>query len=282
MTSPLRQVTIVGLGLIGGSIARALRHRNPNLVLVAIDRAHVGARADVCSVINHFVDVEALASHRKILENSDITVLCQPVRVIASQLSAYVAPGCVVTDTGSTKRSIVEASHNLDGAEWFVPGHPMAGKEQGGFENATPDLFVGRPWILCQESCNQAAFERVAAFVDSLGARRISMSPSEHDAAVAAVSHVPQVLSSLLLVTAAARNALPTAGPAFADMTRVAGGEETIWRDILETNAREVGQVLREASRILSDISDGLLADPPSATRAMDVLRHARQLKTSS
>jgi prephenate dehydrogenase len=282
MTTTLRQVTIVGLGLIGGSIAQSLRLRFPELVLVAVDRGHVGARADVGQVVNRFVELSSVDNQRSLIAKSDLVVLCQPVHVIANQIAMYVSPECVVTDTGSTKRHIVEAARGLTGADWFVPGHPMAGKEQGGFENRSPDLFVGRPWILCPEGRHPDATARVEAFVDGLGARRISMTPEQHDAAVAAVSHAPQIISSLLLVAGAERNALPTAGPAFADMTRIAGGDEAIWRDILETNANEVGRVLQDATRILSTLANGLLAHPPRVDDALELVRRARRLKTSS
>jgi prephenate dehydrogenase len=151
MTIPLRRVTVVGLGLIGGSIAKALRLRDPNLDLLAVDRGDVGKRSDVKQLVTEFIAIENIGAHHAAIAQSDLVVLCQPVRVIASSISSYVRSGCVVTDTGSTKRHIVEATRKLPGAPWYVPGHPMAGKERGGFENANPDLFVGRPWIVCRE-----------------------------------------------------------------------------------------------------------------------------------
>jgi prephenate dehydrogenase len=281
MTFRFQQVTIAGLGLIGGSIAKALRKRSKDLVLLAVDRGHVGKRTDVYDVVSQFIDADRLEEHRSLINSSDIVVLCQPVRIIEQQLSSYITPHRVVTDTGSTKKQLTESARKISGAEWFVPGHPMAGKEQGGFENASSELFEGRPWILCPDTCNRDAVIRVEAFVDLLGARRITMSAEQHDACVAVVSHLPQLLSSLLLVEGAERGAIPTAGPAFSDMTRVAGGDETIWRDILETNATEVHKVLRASAQCLMEIANGMAMTPPNVDVALQLLRVARQLKAS-
>jgi prephenate dehydrogenase len=281
MTFRFKQVTIAGLGLIGGSIAKALRKRSKDLVLLAVDRGHVGKRADIYDVVNQFIDADRLDEHRKVIRSSDIVVLCQPVRIIEQQLPSYIAPHCVVTDTGSTKKQLTESASKTSGSEWFVPGHPMAGKEQGGFENASPELFEGKPWILCPDTCNRDALECVEAFVDCLGARRLSMSAEQHDARVAAVSHLPQLLSSLLLVEGAESEALATAGRAFTDMTRVAGGDETIWRDILETNATEVCKVLRSSAQCLTEIANGMATTPPNVDVAMQLLRIARHVKAS-
>jgi prephenate dehydrogenase len=277
----LHQVTIVGLGLIGGSIAKALRARSSGVVLVAIDREEVGTRPDVVGTVDRFVEIADVAEQRSLIATSDVVVLCQPVRIIAETLGDYVSPNTAVTDTGSTKRHIVARAQTLPGREWFIPGHPMAGREIGGFENAAPDLFEGRPWILCTNERDPEAVARVEALIDLLGARRVLMSPEEHDAAVAAVSHVPQVLSSWLQVLGSRQNASAVAGPAFRDMTRVAGGAEAIWRDILDTNADEVGKVLRHGALALASLADALLSSPPHLERVLEVLEEARQTKVA-
>ncbi|MGC4069647.1 MAG: prephenate dehydrogenase/arogenate dehydrogenase family protein [Polyangiaceae bacterium] len=168
----LHQVTIVGLGLIGGSIARALRLRCPDVILVAINRDDLGAHPDVGSTIDHFVTLANVATCRTLISKSDIIVLCQPVRVIVESLSDYVSPNTVVTDTGSTKRQIVAKARSLPGQEWFVPGHPMAGREVGGFENSAPELFENRPWILCTEGREPTAVRKVEMLLEHLGARK--------------------------------------------------------------------------------------------------------------
>ena len=279
--SSLRQVTIVGLGLIGGSIAKALRARDPDLILLAVDREDVGKRSDVQALISRFIDVNRVTESKTLVAKSDLVVLCQPVRIIAETVAQYLSPGCVVTDTGSTKRHIVDRARASTDDSWFVPGHPMAGKEVGGFENSGENLFTNRPWIVCPEGRHPSAVALVEAFVDAMGARRITMTPAQHDSAVALTSHAPQILASFLQIAGKGMNALDAAGPAFAHMTRIAGGSEGIWRDIFETNADEIGKTLRDAALALATFSDALLANPPRVERILQVLEQARASKRS-
>jgi prephenate dehydrogenase len=267
----LRQVTIVGLGLIGGSIAKAVRRRLPDITMLAIDRGEVGERPDIREVVSEFVPIEASMHHQKRIRASDLVVLCQPVRAIAETITEYLSPGTAVTDTGSTKRLISTRANACPGCEWFVPGHPMAGRAVGGFDNSSPDLFVSRPWIMCSEM-----------LIDLVGARRIVMSPAEHDAAVAITSHVPQLLASWLQMAAVDRNALAAAGPAFVEMTRTAGGSESIWRDIFESNSDEVGRALKESALALAAIADALLSEPPRIEAVLDVMRRARRAREAT
>lgn len=273
---PFQRVTIVGLGLLGGSIAKGLRARCPRVNLLAVDRGDIGSRADVQGVVDTFIDLEHVASSKAHISASELIVLCQPVRAIAASVGQYLSPGCTVTDTGSTKRHIASCAAACPDARWFVPGHPMAGKEQGGFENADAELFSGRPWIVCTEGREPEAVARVEGLVTCLGAQIVTMTAEAHDEKVAVVSHVPQLLASWLRVAGSERQALAVAGPAFADMTRTAGGAEAIWRDIFETNADEVGRVLRDGALALAAISDALLAKPPRLERVIELLERAR------
>lgn len=275
----MKRVAIVGLGLIGGSIAKALRRHSSGLFLLAVDRGDVGMRADVQATVSEFVSLDAIASRRQQIRECDLVVLCQPVRVIASTIDEYLGERTVVTDTGSTKRAIVERARRSPSNGWYVPGHPMAGKAQGGFENATADLFCDRPWILCPAQRVPQAVTRVEALIELVGARRIVMSPEEHDAAVAITSHVPQLFASFLQRAASQRNAFAAAGPAFNEMTRTAGGDEAIWRDIFETNADEVGLAMRDLALAAAALSDALLTCPPRIESVLEVLRQARALR---
>lgn len=271
----MKRVTIVGLGLIGGSIARALREHT-EIQVIAIDRAEVGEVPGVKSVVSEFVATDQVASSKALIDASDLIVLCQPVRVIASTAATYLAKGTAMTDTGSTKRVIAEQISQLSDAEWFVPSHPMAGKAQGGFENAAADLFRERNWIICPERSHPEALAKVERLIELVGALPVYMSPEEHDTAVAVVSHLPQLLASWLRLTGSERNALKAAGPAFREMTRTAGGAESMWQDIFETNADEVGELLKDASFALAAASDALLAKPPRVEAVLELLRRAR------
>ncbi len=275
----MKRVAIVGLGLIGGSIAKALRERQSDIFLLAVDRSDVGLRTDVGAIVSEFVPIDSLAQHRAGIKECDLVVLCQPVRIIVNTVSEYLAEQTVVTDTGSTKRLVAYHAGSGAAGAWFVPGHPMAGKAQGGFENATASLFEGRPWILCPEGRNPEAVARVEGLIDLVGAKRVVMSPEEHDAAVAITSHLPQLLASWLHRAGSERSALAAAGPAFLDMTRTAGGADSIWQDIFQTNADEVGHALRDAAFAFAALSDALLATPPRIDVILEVLRKARASK---
>lgn len=271
----MKRVTIVGLGLIGGSIAKAL-HRTGTIELVGVDRSEVGQRDDVKATLTEFVSSEDVSARRDTLLDGDLVILCQPVQVIADSVGSYLSARTVVTDTGSTKRLIAAGAAHSDYQSWFVPGHPMAGKAKGGFENAAADLFVGRPWILCPQDRDPEAVKRVEALLELVGAQRVIMTPEEHDASVAITSHLPQLLSSWLRLAACQRKALLAAGPAFVEMTRTAGGAEAIWRDIYASNADEVGQLARDAALALAAISDALLARPPRIDAVLELLAKAR------
>jgi prephenate dehydrogenase len=277
----MKCVTVVGLGLIGGSIAKALRQRLTDVVLLGIDRREVGVRSDVQSVVSRFIAVEEVPLQWQAVKGSDLVVLCQPVSVIAETVASYLAGGMAVTDTGSTKRLVTGRATGAPNCAWFVPGHPMAGVARGGFENASASLFEGRPWILCTEGRDARAIARVEELVELLGSARVVMTPEEHDAAVAITSHVPQLLSSLLQVAGDDSDALAAAGPTFLEMTRTAGGAESMWRDIFETNAEAVGEQLRELALTLSGAAEALLANPPNVEVVLDLLRRARVSKTA-
>lgn len=272
----MKRVAVVGLGLIGGSIVKALRERIVGVELVGVDRQEVGARGEIESVVSQFIPADEVNQRREHLEACDLIVLCQPVRVISSTVASYLTTRTVVTDTGSTKRAVVAQVGSGPESRWFVPGHPMAGRAQGGFGNASSGLFEGRPWILCPKGKDAAAVARVARLIEVLGATRVDMTPERHDAAVAVTSHLPQLLSSWLRQAGSEHDALAAAGPAFTEMTRAAGGAEGIWRDIFETNADEVGRLLKDASLAFAAVSDALLARPPRIEVVMEVLRKAR------
>jgi prephenate dehydrogenase len=157
----------------------------------------------------------------------------------------------------------------------------MSGKAQGGFDNATANLFADRPWIVCAEGREPEAVARVQALVRCLGARLITMTPEAHDEKVALVSHALQLLASWLQVTGVERQALAVAGPAFDNMTRTAGGSPAIWRDIFETNADKIGSVLREGARALTEMADALLAEPPQLEQVLSLLEQAKRSQDS-
>lgn len=271
----MKRVAIVGFGLMGGSLALSLR-RTGQVHVTAIDRAPVLERAREKQAADDHLPLEATEELKIALERSDVTVLAVPVSTIVRLLPWSLTHAPVVTDCGSTKREIAQAAREQVRGTSFVPGHPMAGLPGGGIENARGDLFEGRSWIICPEQVEREALERVTELIALTGAKLVSMSPEQHDRAVALTSHLPQILASALLTLADGESARVAMGPAFERATRGAGGLESMWSDIFETNADEVARAAEALSRELSQVAAGLRRTPPDVQAALTLLSTAR------
>ncbi len=271
----MKRIAIVGFGLIGGSLALALR-RNGGLHVTAIDRAPVLARAEAKNAADEHLPLEDADAMRAALERSDVTVLAVPVSTIVRLLPWSLSHAPVVTDCGSTKREIAQAAAEQPRASSFVPGHPMAGLPDGGIENARGDLFEGRTWIVCPEQAHEAARRAVAELVTLTGAHLVELTPEAHDRAVAVTSHLPQLLASALFTLAEEQSARVAMGPAFERVTRGAGGLESMWTDIFETNADEVARAAEGLCNELSKVASHLRRSPPDIQAALSVLARAR------
>ncbi len=274
----MKRLAIVGLGLIGGSLALSLRERRFAEHVIGVDVARVIERPEAHSAVNELIDIENASAVRSALQRAELTVLAAPVSAIRALLPIALEHCQLVTDCGSTKRVLVEAARASTHPERFVPGHPMAGGAEGGLEHARANLFEGHSWILCAPEQSPES-ERIARLVRAVGATPVYLTPELHDAAVAVTSHLPQLLASALTVLGERRGARVAAGPGFASATRVAGGPETMWRDIFSSNADEVAGVLRELASGLNEVADGLQADPPNPEPALSLLREARRLR---
>jgi prephenate dehydrogenase len=276
----MKQVTVLGLGLIGGSVGLALRERDPELRVVGIDRPEVVSNVAAIRVAHELIDHGDSARVEAALA-ADLVVLAAPVSVIRQQLPAALDRALVVMDCGSTKRAICEVVAQHPRRSQFVPGHPMAGLPEGGIEQARADLFEGRRWILCPERSAPEALARAEEVVRAVGAAVVHLSADEHDRAVARTSHVPQLLASALLASAASAGAERAAGPAFASATRVAGGPEAMWNDIFVTNADEIAKALAELVGELDAVQRELAGNPPALDAARALLEKARALRRS-
>jgi len=247
------RVAIVGLGVVGGSLARALAARGHDVV--GLDRPLVARRALRAGVVDRAAESLAEAAR-----DVDVLVLAAPPRANLTLLRrlARLRPGrLVITDVGSVKAPIVREARRL-GLRSFVGGHPIAGNEGSGFEASSAGLFEGRNWVLA-EGASSAALRPVRAIVRAVGARPVVMEASQHDRAFAFLSHTPQVASWAILAAAkadpAARRALRLAGPGFSDMTRLARSPRGLWREILSQNRPEVDRALVALRRALSRAS---------------------------
>lgn len=273
----LEQVTIVGAGLIGGSLASAARNAGLAGRFVAIDTR---APPSVSHPFDDWVEGTKDSHVSEVLAESSLTFVCVPVGSIITITPKILSlTSGVVTDCGSTKAALLASLGDSSHRARFVGGHPMAGHPEGGIENARADLFVDRKWILCPEGSDPSAVSIVRDFVSRLGAQVVELSADEHDKSVAVTSHVPQVVASALSVYAVENDALRAAGPGFASATRVAGGAEAMWRDIFETNAPEIGHALVDLGKRLTTLGRQLENLDKSGT--LNTLEQARKYRKS-
>jgi prephenate dehydrogenase len=271
----MTRVAIVGFGLIGGSLSLALR-RHGGVHVTAIDRAPVLARPEARDAADQHLPLEEADALKTALERSDLTVLAVPVGTIVRLVPWSLSHAPVVTDCGSTKREIAQAAREQPRSRFFVPGHPMAGLPDGGIENARGDLFEGRAWILCPDAADPTAHSTVRQVLGLTGARLVELTSEAHDRAVAVTSHLPQLLASALYTLADDDSTRAAMGPAFERSTRAAGGPESMWSDIFETNADEVARVAESLSLELQKVAQGLRRSPPDLQAALSLLARAR------
>jgi len=277
--SDVVRLTVVGFGLIGGSLALAARARSLSSRVVGVDRSDVIASPTARAAADETCDASDESAVRRAIAEADLVVVATPVGAIEVMIGEILDVARVVTDCGSTKRRIVERARKSARRSRFVPGHPMAGLPFGGIERARDDLFVARPWLLCPEEADPDAVELVERLVRGVGADPLHMTIEQHDRAVAVTSHLPQLLASALSVLGEKRGATVAAGPAFESATRVAGGGEAMWRDILATNADEVSAIIEALCTELEQVARGLRKDPPDLGAALNLLERARVVR---
>ncbi|KND60110.1 Cyclohexadienyl dehydrogenase [Candidatus Burkholderia verschuerenii] len=242
------KLVIFGVGLIGGSLARALRERarlSGRVVGVGRSAASV-ARALELGVIDEAAALDDDAALARALEGADIVLLAAPVaqtQPLLARIAPFLAPTTIVTDAGSTKSDVVAAARAALGARaaQFVPAHPIAGRESSGVDAALPELYVGRNVVLCPQPDNAPeAVERVAAMWRATGANVHCMSEAQHDRVFASVSHLPHVLSFALvdqiLDAPDAELKFSFAAGGFRDFTRIAASSPEMWRDVCLAN----------------------------------------------
>lgn len=258
-TPVFQRVGIVGLGLIGGSIALAARQTWPEGLVIGVDRKDVLERA----MVLHAIDVAA--DDPIVLAEADLVILAAPIQQnleLLADLSDNVAGSAVITDTGSTKREMVEAARSLPARLTFVGGHPLGGAARGGIEHARPDLFTGRPWLFTPHKGHDIqALEQLKSFATGLGAVPRTLSPEEHDCLLAFISHLPQLTVSALMHVvgeAAGDEGLSLSGRGLQDTTRLASSPADIWKEVCATNADEVGSALDALIAVLRQLRGDL------------------------
>jgi len=262
-----KQVTIIGTGLIGGSLGLALKKRRLAGRIIGCDRAPVLERAQDCGAIEAGTTDPADA-----VRGSDLVVLATPVIAILDligRLGPVLPAKTLVTDVGSTKVEVVQRaakSFGRSAGQRFLAGHPMAGKENAGVEFADADLFEGAAWLFTPLPRQNVYAGQCGEFIhcaEKMGAKIAVVDPSEHDRFCAWISHLPQMISTALAATLVDEFGpdapiLDIGGRALREMTRISGSSYSMWRDIAITNKKNIADTLQKLEQRLAHIRENL------------------------
>ncbi len=267
----IERISILGTGLIGGSLGLAWKERRPNCTIVGHDRPEVLEMAEARGAID-----EKAADPVTAVEDADLVILATPLASVLKLLDAigdHVPEGAIISDVGSVKSPVLDqAADVLPDHVHFLGGHPMAGAEQAGIEHADPLLFENAVYVLClpdeqDEDVLEGPLAPLIDLVEATGSRPLLLTPDRHDRLVAAVSHLPQLLAVALVNTVAqaddaddaANLALELAGGGFRDMTRIASSPFDMWRDILVGNEGRIHDALSDFRRTLRALRNRLI-----------------------
>ncbi len=264
---PIDQITIIGTGLIGGSLALALKKHGFSGRIVGCDRAHVLDIARVKGAID-----EGCRDPREAIRGSQVIVLAAPIGAIIHlirDLGPSSAPNSLFTDVGSTKVEVLASARKVFGekvSQRFLATHPMAGKEHAGMEFADPDLFHGATWFITPTNDHQmqeALPQEYLSWIEKIGANIAVLDAVEHDELCAWISHLPQFVATALAATLIEEYGdeaplLETGGRALREMTRVASSPYAMWRDIAITNKENIRNALLKIEQRLAHIRENL------------------------
>jgi prephenate dehydrogenase len=278
------KITIIGVGLIGGSLGLALKGKNPNFKIVGIDRQEIIEKAITRGAID-----EGTVNLEEGIKEADIVIIATPVKTILNilaQISPFLKKGCLVTDTGSTKQQIVQKANKVLSKDiFFIGGHPMAGSEECGIDSADPHLFQDKTYILTPtKKSNLIAIDKIFSLIKMIDANRLILDPLEHDRIVGAVSHLPQIIAVSLINMVRElvqkennNNYFKAVGEGFKDITRIASSPYKIWEDICDTNQENILEMIQEFRNYLGVIEDKLKNDPNSLKEEFQKARKLRE-----
>jgi len=264
MKTQFNKICIFGVGLIGGSLARAYKKANPNVTIVGIGRNESHLRkAQELGVIDSFDMDFSIA-----LEDVDLLVFAMPVGSVGiafESVKKHLNDSMILTDVGSTKKNVVEQASSVLGqfVKNFVPGHPIAGTEKSGAESAFAELFEQRRVILTPTKLTDSkATERVSALWQACGAEVIEMSTEHHDKVLAATSHLPHMLAFSLVDTLSKMNdkqeIFKYAAGGFRDFTRIASSSPEMWQDICLANSDALIEMIAQFQSDLNNLTKAI------------------------
>ncbi len=276
------RVIIVGVGLIGGSIAAAIRQRHPECRVTGVGRSEQRlAAAQEAGLLDDW----ATAVTADMLQRPSVVVVCLPVNMIAAQVcevASMATEDVLITDAGSVKTGICDqVTMDQKSARLFVGAHPIAGGETGGFENAEADLFHNRVCVITppqQPEGDDHRIARIIGFWSGIGCTVAQMTPREHDRILALTSHLPHVMAAVMTSVVGPEN-LPLTGSGFRDATRIAAGSPTLWKEILAGNREQVIAAVQSAEQTLADFRIALIQRDDSRIEAL--LSKASACRTS-
>lgn len=260
-------VAIIGLGLIGSSLASAFKKAYPGTYIFGVDTdSRTCVVAEERGWIDEFSSPDSEALKEFIKDKADLVVLAVPVQAADFYMDLLAEAGYtgILTDTLSTKAHILESSKKLPDGCSYIPGHPMAGSEKNGIDGARSDLFEGANWILCpDETTVPEHFQKMHELITSLNARVVSLPAEDHDSAVAIVSHVPHMVAASLVRLANNhtddnKTLLRLAAGGFKDTTRVAAGSPKLWCGIAFDNAEALSKGLSEMEGMIRSLHKAL------------------------
>lgn len=278
MSLKINRLVIAGVGLIGGSLAAALKQAG-----VVNEVIGLGRRRETLEQARKLGLIDAIGDSAEVVGVSDLVILAMPVAQTASVLASikpYLHEKTILTDVGSTKSDVIATARQVLGNRYarFVPGHPIAGAEKNGPQAARPDLFQGKNVVLCPESdTDQDAVAIVDAVWKSTGANVLSMTAPRHDRIFAAVSHLPHLAAFALVDDLASRKEAADyfrfAASGFRDFTRIAGSSPEMWRDIVLANREALLDELSAYLNKLGEITAAL--DKRDAAALEQIFRRA-------
>jgi prephenate dehydrogenase len=255
-------VSIIGLGVLGGSLGMAIIQNNPDALVTGYDVPEVLRRARRRGAIHRSAKTLGDA-----VRDANFVFLCTPISSILSLLprvAMLVQPGTIVTDVGSVKLPITAAAAQyFKSGRIFVGGHPMAGSEGSGINHADPLLFQNAVYALCPGHHPRRSYARLLSLIRSIDARVFIMDAREHDRIASVISHLPQLLAVAMMTMAMEKNrknpsVLQLAAGGFRDITRIASSPFPIWKDILSGNEAEIKRTLKEFRTLLAEFENGL------------------------
>ncbi|MGQ9615409.1 MAG: prephenate dehydrogenase/arogenate dehydrogenase family protein [Spirochaetota bacterium] len=256
-----RIITVIGMGLIGGSICSGLK--NKGVYVKGMSSPGSIEKAQKMGIIDRGFDYSNI---EEAVRGSDTVFICTPLFDIIKRIPEvfeHVERSTVVTDVGSTKKAICgTAERSIRRGTYFIGGHPMAGSEKRGVENANPFLFYDAVWVLTPiKGTSRGVVRRLSSLLDLLGAKVMIIPPDLHDRIAASVSHLPQLLAVSLVNHLASKKSEIYRGLAaggFRDMTRIAASDYSMWRDIIKMNRDEIEEALRDFHKRIGELIENL------------------------